>query len=404
MYISPMNATLPILTLKAGREDSVLRRHPWIFSGAVATVTGAPEPGGTVEVRDADGQVLGLAAWSPASQIRARLWQFDATPTVDEDFFRARIAAALAVRSPIAADASTDALRLIASEADGLPGVILDRYGAVLVFQFLSAGAERWRDVIIQIVAGFFPDLAMYERSDGDARDKEGLPERTGVIGRREPEIPCTAHESGLRFRIRPDTGQKTGFYLDQRDNRQLLGSMAGGAEVLNCFSYTGGFAVHALAGGAARVTDVESSADALTLARRNIEGNGFDPSRYVQEEADVFAYLRRCRDERRSFDIIVLDPPKFAASKSQVERAARGYKDINLLAMKLLRAGGVLFTFSCSGHMPLPLFQKIVSDAAVDARRDARILRFMTQSADHPISLAIPESWYLKGLLCQID
>ncbi|MDX9758956.1 MAG: class I SAM-dependent methyltransferase [Bacteroidota bacterium] len=399
-----MNATLPVLTLKAGREDSVLRRHPWVFSGAVATVTGTPQAGDTVQVRDAKGRVLGSAAWSPMSQIRARMWHFDEQQRVDEEFFHARIAAALASRAALAEDASTNALRLIASEADGLPGVILDRYGSVLVFQFLSAGAERWRDVMIRIVAGLIPDATYFERSDGEARQKEGLPARTGSLGIKDLEIPCVALEAGLRFLLRPDTGHKTGFYLDQRENRRLLGSMAAGADVLNCFSYTGGFAVHALAGGATHVTDVEVSGDALTLARLNVERNGFDTARYRQEEADVFAFLRHCRDDRRSFDIIVLDPPKFAASKSQIERAARGYKDINLLAMKLLRPGGLLFTFSCSGHMSQPLFQKIVSDAAVDARRDARIRRFLTQAADHPIALAIPESWYLKGLICGLD
>lgn len=399
-----MNATPPILTLKAGREDSVLRRHPWIFSGAIAKVTGVPQSGDTVEVRDATGRALGCAAWSPVSQIRARLWSFDEQQRVDEEFFHARITAALASRAAVAEDASTDALRLIASEADGLPGVILDRYGSVLVFQFLSAGAERWRDTMIRIVAGLFPDATFFERSDGEARQKEGLSVRVGIIGTKDPEIPCMMVEAGRRFLVRPDTGHKTGFYLDQRDNRALLGSMAAGAEVLNCFSYTGGFAVHALAGGASHVTEVEVSSEALALARRNVEHNGFDAARYRQEEADVFTFLRRCRDDRRSFDIIVLDPPKFAASKSQVDRAARGYKDINLLAMKLLRPGGLLFTFSCSGHMPQPLFQKIVADAAVDARRDARILRFLTQAADHPIALSIPESWYLKGLLCRMD
>jgi 23S rRNA (cytosine1962-C5)-methyltransferase len=403
-YISCMNTASPEITLKSGRDESVLRRHPWIFSGAVQRAVGDPSSGDTVLVRDAGGKVLGLSAWSPDSQIRARMWHFDATTPVDESFFRMRINAALRLRAPLLDDPATDAIRLLASEADGIPGAIVDRYGEVLVFQFLSAGAERWRETILRIFNEHFPSAALYERSDGDSREKEGLPERIGFIGNKEPEFPCIAHERGLRFAVRPDTGHKTGFYLDQRDNRVLLGQMASGLNVLNCFSYTGGFAVHALAGGANSVMDVDVSADALALASRNVELNGVDTSRYAQEEADVFHFLRRCRDEARSYDVIVLDPPKFAASKSQVDRAARGYKDINLLAMKLLNPGGLLFTFSCSGHMPLPLFQKIVADAAVDAHRDARVLRVMTQAADHPISLAIPESWYLKGLVCRVD
>lgn len=399
-----MNTPLPEITLKSGRDESVLRRHPWIFSGAVQRAVGDPASGDTVLVRDAGGKPLGLAAWSPDSQIRARMWHFDPELPVDEKFFRMRMDAALRLRAPLLGDPATDAFRLLASEADGVPGVIVDRYGDVLVFQFLSAGAERWRETILRMFTEHFPSAALYERSDGDSREKEGLSVRVGFIGNQEPEFPCIALERGLRFAVRPDTGHKTGFYLDQRDNRVLLGGMASGLDVLNCFSYTGGFAVHALAGGAQSVTDVDVSADALALARRNVEINGLETSRYAQEEADVFHFLRRCRDEARSYDVIVLDPPKFAASKSQVDRAARGYKDINLLAMKLLRPGGLLFTFSCSGHMPLPLFQKIVADAAVDAHRDARVQRVMTQAADHPISLAIPESWYLKGLVCRVD
>ena len=394
---------LPELILHPGREDSVLRRHPWVFSGAVRKVSGDPATGDTVIVRSSKGQALGAAAWSPASQIRARFWHFDGEAPVDADFFRGRLDAALRRREAIAVDGRTDALRLVASEADGLPGLIVDRYADVLVMQFLSAGAERWRHPITELLRERFPSAACYERSDGDAREKEGLPERRGFIGAPDAEFPCIVREHGLRFAVRPDTGHKTGFYLDQRDNRALLGTMCAGAEVLNGFSYSGGFAVHALAGGAAHVTDVDVSSDALALARENVARNGLDSGRYLQEEADVFVFLRRCRDEGRQYDVIVLDPPKFAAAKSQLDKAARGYKDINLLAMKLLRPGGLLFTFSCSGHMQLPLFQKIVADAAVDAGREATLLQVMKQAPDHPILLSIPESWYLKGLVCRV-
>ncbi|MFA6235035.1 MAG: class I SAM-dependent methyltransferase [Bacteroidota bacterium] len=399
-----MEATLPALTLKYGREDSLLRRHPWVFSGAIHSVVGDPASGETVRVHDALGKPLGVAAWSPESQIRARMWSFDAETNIDAAFFRQRIDVAIALRAMLFDVSRTNSYRLIASEADMLPGVIVDRYADLLVCQFLSAGAERWRETIVQVLAERFPACRFFERSDGDSREKEGLSERIGSIGNQELDLPCMMLEHGLQFAVDPVEGHKTGFYLDQRGNRALLGRHARDAEVLNCFSYTGGFAVHALAGGAAMVTDVDVSGDALKLAHRNVGLNGFDESRYAQAEADVFHYLRSCRDERRQFDLIVLDPPKFAASKSQVDRAARGYKDINLLAMKLLRPGGLLFTFSCSGHVPLPLFQKIVADAAVDAKRDARILHMMTQDSDHPIALAIPESWYLKGLVCRVE
>ncbi|MBE0642528.1 MAG: class I SAM-dependent methyltransferase [Bacteroidetes bacterium] len=399
-----MNTSLPELILKHGREDSVIRRHPWIFSGAIHRVEGTLAAGDTVRVRDAQGRPLGLAAWSPASQIRARMWTFDVDAVIDDDFFRRRIVVAAALRATLFDETETNAYRLLASEADLLPGVIVDRYADVIVCQFLSAGAERWRETILQALHERFPSSIFYERSDGEAREKEGLPVRVGVIGDQEPDFPCTVRENRLLFAVDPETGHKTGFYLDQRENRALLGRSVRDAEVLNCFSYTGGFAVHALAGGAAHVTDVDVSAEALRLARRNIELNALDHARYTQQAADVFHYLRRCRDEGKQFDAIVLDPPKFAASKSQVDKAARGYKDINLLAMKLLRPGGLLFTFSCSGHMPLPLFQKIVADAALDARRDARVLHVMTQAGDHPIALPIPESWYLKGLVCRVE
>ncbi len=399
-----MNTNLPELTLKYGRDDSVLRHHPWIFSGAVHRLEGDVPPGGTVRVRNAQGRPLGMAAWSPASQIRARMWSFDPDAVIDADFFRQRIASAAALRAPLFDPARTDAYRLVASEADLLPGLIVDRYADVLVCQFLSAGAEHWRETILEVLGEHFPSHRLFERSDGEAREKEGLPVRVGPIGSGEADVRCTVREHSLSFVVDPATGHKTGFYLDQRDNRVLLGRYARDAEVLNCFSYTGGFAVHALAGGAARVVDVDVSGDALAIARMNVEKNGLDAGRYEQEEADVFHFLRRCRDEGRQFDAIVLDPPKFAASKSQIDRAARGYKDINLLAMKLLRPGGLLFTFSCSGHMVLPLFQKIVADAALDANRHARVVHLMTQSGDHPIALPIPESWYLKGLVCRVD
>ena len=391
-------SALPVVTLRKGRDSSVRRRHPWIFSGAVASIEGDAAPGTNVLVRSADGEVLGTGAWSPASQIRVRMWSFDSAAVVDGELIASRIDAALQQRALLFDGHETDAQRLVSSEADGLPGLIVDRYGDVLVCQFLSAGAEAWRESILRTLADSFPGAAIYERSDSDAREKEGLQPRSGWVDDACRDLPVSVLEEGLRFRVDVAGGHKTGFYLDQRDNRVLLGQMAQGADVLNCFSYTGGFAVHALAGGAASVTDVDVSAQALALATENVRENELEDGRYTQEEGDVFHFLRSCRDARRSYDVIVLDPPKFAAAASQVDKAARGYKDINLLACKLLRPGGLLFTFSCSGHITPPLFQKILADAAADAGRDATLLVPLMQAPDHPVALHIPESWYLKG------
>jgi 23S rRNA (cytosine1962-C5)-methyltransferase len=395
--------SLPVITLKQGRDASLQRRHPWVFSGAVERVTGEPAPGATVRVQSADGRPMGVAAWSPSSQIRLRMWSFDADTVVDAEFFAARITAALAQRAQMLAGSDTDAMRLVSSEADGLPGCVVDRYGDVLVCQFRSAGADTQRAHILAALRVHFPHAVLYERSDGDARQKEGLPSRSGWMEEKTAALPLQVREEGLRFSVDIEHGHKTGFYLDQRDNRALLGQMSEGAAVLNCFSYTGGFGVHALAGGAASVTDVDVSADALRLAAANVADNGFDDGRYTQEAADVFTYLRQCRDGRREFDVVVLDPPKFAASASQVEKAARGYKDINLLALKLLRPGGLLFTFSCSGHIAPQLFRKILADAAADAGRDATLLVPLMQAPDHPVALHIPESWYLKGWVLSV-
>jgi 23S rRNA (cytosine1962-C5)-methyltransferase len=395
---------VPDLVLRRGRENSVLRRHPWIFSGAVQRVNGNPASGESVRVLDSNGHILGCAAWSPTSQIRARMWSFGADIPIDRAFLQQRIDAAQERRATIVDAAETNAYRLISSEADGLPGLIVDRYDFVLVCQFLSAGAEYWREHILDILQERYPAALLYERSDTDAREKEGLPPRSGACRTAEPTGTILIKENGLHFHVDVRNGHKTGFYLDQRDNRALFRNRCGDAEVLNCFSYTGGFAVAALAGGARQVTDVDVSTEALLQAGENVRRNGFDTARYMQQEGDVFHFLRGCRDSRRQFDVIVLDPPKFAASASQIERAARGYKDINLLALKLLQPGGLLFTFSCSGHMTELLFRKVVADAALDAGREVRVLSLMTQAADHPVALHIPESWYLKGLLCRVD
>jgi len=393
------------LHLKAGREKSVRRRHPWVFSGAVERVDGAPEPGESVLVKAA-GQPVAVAAYSPASQICARVWTFDTKTRVDAGFFEARVAEAVRLRALLPAAGHTNAMRLVHGESDGLPGVVVDRYADVLVAQFLSAGAERWRDAILDALVAATGCEAVFERSDADVRRLEGLEARVGwarpaggAAGGRDAGR-CPILEHGLQFRVDVAAGQKTGFFLDQRDNRQRVRALAAGREVLDAFSYTGGFAVAALAGGAAHVTAVESSASAVEVARENAAANGLDPARLDLRQADVFAYQRQLRDEGRRFDLVVLDPPKFAPTAAQAKNAARAYKDINLLALGLLRPGGLLATFSCSGGVSAEFFQSIVAGAAADAGVEARILERFSAAADHPVALGFPEGEYLKGLL----
>ncbi len=391
------------LLLKPDREKSLLRRHPWIFSGAIERVTGDPPSGATVTVCAADGTPLASAAFSPQSQIAARVWSFSPEEVIDASFFHRRLQRSLALRSSLLASRSA-ALRLVNAESDGLPGLVVDRYGDYLVCQFLSAGAEFWKKEIVAALMELTAIRNVYERSDVDVRAKEGLPQTSGVLAGEPPPESVVIEEYECRFAVDIQRGHKTGFYLDQRENRRLLSEYAEGREVLNCFAYTGGFAVWALRGGALRVTNVDTSASALEVARHNIELNGLEGARVDNETGDVFHVLRQYRDARRQFDLIVLDPPKFAEARSQVEGATRGYKDINLLAFKLLRPGGVLFTFSCSGLILPDLFQKIVAGAALDSGRAARILRRLTQAPDHLVALNFPEGEYLKGLVCQVD
>jgi 23S rRNA (cytosine1962-C5)-methyltransferase len=390
------------LTLKPGREKSLLRRHPWIFSGAVARVDGDPAPGATVDLLAANGQFLARAAYSPSSQIRARVWTFDPSEPVDVDFFRKRIHSSLGIRHALRIGNQTDALRLVHAESDGLPGLIVDRYADTLVVQILSAGPEFWRETIADILLEETGLQSIYERSDVDVRELEGLSPRTGPLRGTIPSSPFTIHEHALQFNLNLQTGHKTGFYLDQRENRLRVRGLAEGRDVLDCFCYTGGFTVNALSGGAKSVLSVDASADALALCRQNVALNSLPESRHALLEGDVFQLLRKFRDEARSFDLVVLDPPKFAPTAAQTEKAARGYKDINLLAFKLLRPGGLLVTCSCSGGVDAALFQKIVASAALDAGVEAQILAHLEQAPDHPVALHFPEGAYLKGLVCR--
>ncbi len=388
-----------MLVVKRGREKSLRARHPWLFSGAIDRIDGNPGRGETVAVIDADRRFLAHAAYSPDSQIRARVWSFDADERIDARFFGQRIERAVAARAAML-DARHTAARLIHGESDGVPGVVADRYGDVVVLQLSSAGADRWRDVIARALADTTAAQCVYERSDTEVRALEGLPPRVGVISGALPRV-VTMIEAGLCYTVDVVGGQKTGFYLDQRDNRALAGRLAASKRVLNAFCYTGGFTLSALAGGATSVLSIDSAADALRVARDNLSRNAAVSRERAQwREANVFEELRALRDRGAQFDLIVLDPPKFAPTASHAQRAARAYKDINLWALKLLAPGGFLMTFSCSGGISADLFQKIVAGAAIDAAVDAAIVSKLTASADHPVALNFPESEYLKGLL----
>jgi 23S rRNA (cytosine1962-C5)-methyltransferase len=387
-----------MIILKKGREKSLKRRHPWIFSGAVEKASG--KAGDTLEVRGSSGQALALAAYSPKSQIRARVWTFDVKEQVDASFFRRRLTRALALREGLPAAKHSNALRLVHGESDGLPGLVVDRYADVLVAQFLAAGVESWRDTILDLLSEISGCEAIFERSDAEVRKLEGLEARIGFARGNRNASRCPIIEHGLNFRVDVAQGQKTGFFLDQRENRQRVRALAAGREVLDGFCYTGGFAIAALAGGARRVCAIESSKDAIQIAQENLAANPLDASRVEFVQADVFKQLRLLRDKGARYDLIVLDPPKLAPTAAHARNAARAYKDINLLALKLLSPGGLLATFSCSGGVSVELFQSIVAGAAVDAGAEAKILERFGAAADHPVATEFPEGDYLKGLL----
>ncbi|WP_045620076.1 class I SAM-dependent methyltransferase [Vibrio vulnificus] len=390
--------------LVKGREKSVVRRHPWIFSRGIDRVEGNPQLGETVDVYGHDGKWLAKAAYSPASQIRARVWSFD-KQEINKAFFVKRIQEAQLLREDVIVRDGLTGYRLIAAESDGMPGVTIDRYQNFFVCQLLSAGAEHQKQNIVDALIEVFPDCNVYERSDVSVRKKEGLQETTGVLHGEMPPKSVVIEENGVKISVDIVGGHKTGFYLDQRDSRQQAMKYVKDKEVLNCFSYTGGFGLYALKGGAKRVINADVSQPALDTAKFNAELNEFDISkkRAVFLNADVFKLLREYRDQGTKFDVVIMDPPKFAESKAQLNGACRGYKDINMLAMQILKPGGTLLTYSCSGLMDQVLFQKIIADAAVDAGRSVKFVERFEQAADHPTDTAYPEGFYLKGFACKV-
>ena len=389
---------MKIIRLKEGKERSLLRRHPWIFDGAI--ISGGGDPGETVRIESHGGQFLGWAAFSPSSRIRARVWSFNESQRIDASFFIARISESIRARSLF--DIKSDGMRLIHGESDGLPGLVVDRYADTLVVQFSSCGVERWKSVIVEALLAQTGLTRLYERSDASVRSLEGLPEATGwLAGSGNTGITIAEHDWKLSLDVAE--GHKTGFYLDQRDSRQKFSAYTRRLKferVLNCYCYTGGFTVAALAGGAGHVTSIDSSGPALELARANVALNGFDASHTTWLDADVNASLRQYQREGKTFNAIVLDPPKFAPTAAHAERAARAYKDINRLALSILAPDGVLFTYSCSGGVSADLFHKIVASAGIDAGVDAFISERMGGAPDHPMTVAFPEGEYLKGLV----
>lgn len=391
------------LILAKGREKSLLRRHPWIFSGAVSRMEGKASAGETIDICDSQGNWLARGAFSPQSQIRARIWSWNADESIDSDFFVRRLQQAQKLREWLALRDGLDSYRLIAGESDGLPGITIDRFGHFLVLQLLSAGAEYQRPALIAALQQCYPELSVYDRSDVSVRKKEGLALSQGPVCGELPPALLTITEHGMKLLVDIQGGHKTGYYLDQRDSRLATRRYSAGKRVLNCFSYTGGFAVSALLGGCESVVSVDTSQPALDIARQNVELNGLntDKAQFIRD--DVFKLLRTWRDRNEKFDLIVLDPPKFVENKNQLAGACRGYKDINMLAMQLLNPGGTLLTFSCSGLMPTDLFQKIIADAALDAHRDVQFIEQFRQAADHPVIASYPEGLYLKGFACRV-
>ena len=389
------------IRLRPGKERSLLRRHPWVFEGSVAG--GKADSGETVRVEGSDGRFLAWGAYSPTSLMRVRAWSFDEAERIDAAFFARRIAAAVAIRARLAV--ASDGVRLVHGESDGLPGLVVDRYGDTLSAQFLSAGVERWKATIAAALLAATGAARIYERSDTSARQREGLAAASGWLrgGDGDATTRITIREHDWRLGLDVASGHKTGFYLDQRDNRKLFAEAVrhfGLERVLNCYCYSGGFSVAALAGGAAQVIGVDSSGPALEQAVANVALNGFDASRHEVRDADVNQTLRAMLEEKRSFDAIVLDPPKLAPTAAHADRAARAYKDINRLALMLLRPGGALFTFSCSGGIPADLFHKIVAGAGIDAGVDGLIYARLGAAPDHPMTVNFPEGEYLKGLV----
>jgi 23S rRNA (cytosine1962-C5)-methyltransferase len=394
----------PIVRLKTGRERSLALRHPWLFSGAVATIDDNAVDGEAVEVVAADGRWLARGVLNRQSAIVVRVLTWDQAEAVDDSLWQRRMTTAIARRRHLLDSGITDACRLVYGEADGLPGLVIDRYGEILSVQALSLAADRRLPAVVATLQHELAPRAILHRHDPVMRPKDGLDERDPVLAGIPPEGPTRIHEHGLQFDVAVADGHKTGFYLDQRDNRHVVARHCAGADVLDAFCYTGGFSVAAAAAGARSLVQLDASPDALGHARHHLELNLLSATPCQQITGDAFAELRRLRDGAHSFDVVILDPPKFAPTRKRIDAGLRGYKDINLQGLKLVRPGGLLATFSCSGAVDRETFQTVVFQAAVDAGREVRVVADLGQPEDHPVLLSFPESRYLKGLLCRVE
>jgi 23S rRNA (cytosine1962-C5)-methyltransferase len=389
--------------LKKGKEKAALQRHPWIFSGALDKVKGSPENGEVVKVLSANKDFLAYGYYNDKSRVAVRLLEWAEDQTINKDWYQQKVRTAIAARKHVLRKGDTNTCRLVFSEADFLPGLIVDQYADFLSLQILSAGMENIKADIIEILKEELNPKGIFDKSDASARTHESLDGEQGLLWGENPPEFLEVKENGILYHINIAGGQKSGFYCDQRDNRLLLADYAEGKRVLDCFSYSGGFSLNSLKLGATHVTSVDSSALALETLQQNIGLNNFAADRSTSIQSDVNKQLRAFKEEGKTFDIVVLDPPKYAPSRSALDRAARAYKDLNRLGMGLLESGGLLATFSCSGAVDIETFKQIIAWAALDAGKEVQIVKQFNQPEDHPVRISFPEGEYLKGLLVRV-
>ena len=391
------------IKLKKGKEKAVLQKHPWVFSGALDQIKGAPANGDVVKVMSAKNDFLAYGYYNDQSRVAVRLLEWEESQRIDENWYEQKIAKAIESRAHLLKNKSTNAYRLIFSEADFLPGLIIDQYADFLSVQILSTGIEKAKSIIIPILVKLLNPKGIFDRSDATARTHEGITAENGLLWGEAPAAFIEVLENGITYHINIAEGQKSGFYCDQRDNRSILAGYAEGKNILDCFSYSGGFTLNAFKQGANEVTSVDSSALAIETLKQNIELNKFDAEKHTAIQSDVNKQLRAFKDEGKKFDVVILDPPKYAPSRSALDRAARAYKDLNRLGLLLLESGGLLATFSCSGAVDIDTFKQIIAWAALDAGKEVQIIKQFSQPDDHPIRLSFPEGEYLKGLLVRV-
>ena len=394
---------MPQVSLKKGKEKAVRQLHPWIFSGAIENIKGKPENGEIVDVTDHSGEFLARGFFNDQSRVAVRILEWDQAVVVDEAWWRARIKKAVSARQGLFDSTHTNTYRLIFSEADFVPGLIVDRYGDYLSLQLLTSGIEKLKDIIVDELVTLLPVKGIFDRSDASARAHDGMEASFGILYGTEPPEFVEVIENDVKYLINIAAGQKSGFFCDQRDNRRIVAQHAQGKRVLDCFSYSGGFTLNALKYGASSVVSVDSSALAIETMNQNILLNGFDASQYQAIQSDVNKYLRVLKEGNEKFDVIVLDPPKYAPSRSSLDKASRAYKDLNRMAMGLLNSGGMLATFSCSGAVDISHFKQILAWAALDAGKEIQYIYQFCQPEDHPVRSSFPEGEYLKGLLCRV-